>query len=482
MKQIIFSTLHDPEGKLDLIQEIINQNVPGRLVKDYEKWVVAVSKATYVGKGKELIDKLRKLKGVDVVIEAGGEFCENASRNNHYLGLRRASELAKELGVGYCFYADADRVLCELARNYSGFETLSKGMGIFLSQPEGSDVGMISVCRSMYLESIPRNLTEIPLNDLISMMVEVKVDPLGSYLMMSVNLMDKILTYSKKRENGLSFPATEWMITAMELESRIVGWSPRGPFGGYEFDNDYTSLNPWVIRRRALDGLIRNWGKPDSHYTPLDINSRKERDMRFGSVLTGSLDWMNIQSDDQFAIVLHRVSADIGEWRKRTVNAESILKFLEMEISEGRLRSKNSKEILILANQFGDRIDQLSQDLAQREKDKLELGDKWIGDECDSFITFRKEYIKRRENDYLMDRFNFDEQFQDHHPLFDRELGTVLLGRDERGGRKSWGIYTDDVPEGVKRSFDGILDVVDIIETKLGSRKPLGPGGGQERE
>lgn len=335
MKQIIFSTLHDPEGKLDLIQEMINQNVPGKLAKDYEKWVVAVSKATYVGKGKELIDKLKKLKGVDVVIEEGEEFCENPSRNNHYLGMRRASELAKELGAGYCFYADADRVFSELMRNGEVFSILKKSMDRLLLLPEGKELDLISVIRDMRWETWARQITEEPLNRLISMIGGVRVDTMGSYMVMSQELMNGILrTFPSRKEGGLPFPATEWCLEAIKNNFGIASWQSSEAMGGFELDSDYGRLSPPYILGNTIGRVLKNKNKElDKARNPLvwDLSERE----RLVENLVSSNKWeLTREIDEDLYSDMNRNRSD---WRKRIETALRHMNYISSEVKDGRL-------------------------------------------------------------------------------------------------------------------------------------------------
>lgn len=335
MKQVIFSTLHDPEGRLDLIQEIINQNVPSKLTKDYEKWVVAVSKATYVGKGKELVDKLKKLKGVDVVIEEGGEFCENPSRNNHYLGMRRANELAKELGAGYCFYADADRVLSDQARSGEVFSTLKKSMDRLFSLPEGKDLDLISVIRDIRWETWARQVTEEPLNRLISKIGDVRVDTLGSYEILSVKLIQQLLdTFPSRKEGGLPFPATEWYFEAIKTGLKVASWQPSETMGGYELESDYGRLSSSYILGNTLGKIIRNKDREiDKKRNPLEWEL-SERQRLMENLISGNK-W-NLTTE-LYEDIYSGVNRDKLDWDRRIETARRILDYISLEINEGRL-------------------------------------------------------------------------------------------------------------------------------------------------
>lgn len=366
VKLVMINTLHDGVGYLSaaLEKNPIWKSFGGA----FDGWLISSSPGTVFPDGFRDYRGTLRVNGAVCIDERAG-FSQNNIRNNHYSLLDAARIIWPGDNVHF-MYIDADRLVAEHYKDQSNLKRLGWQLKHSVAD---NDLDFLSIVRSFELETGPRKATEGPLNMILNRICGgVPVDSLGSYCLMSGRLVDQALKSNKEHDGrGLRFPATEWMLTAVEHGMSVGSFVQSLGMGGFEFD-DYR----WYLEdRRSLVKLahdIYEWNL--QHKSKMDISG-------WTSVLRELHEGRGKLSDLAVKLIFKdlylRFNLDLQEWTKRLVTGHEILDFVLEKGRRGEIQlSEQSQKLIEFTNQhFNKMAEDIKLDIGPDEE--IETVDRW---------------------------------------------------------------------------------------------------------
>ena len=380
LKVYLVSTLHDFGGSW--LRFALDQGVPKKVMARFGWWGISVTQHTY-DVHNLLIQKLRK-EGVVVERESSNRFSHDTVRNNHACALDLGRQV---MGNGKIFYADADRVMADAAGSPS-FSNFVDGLRYCL-QGEAVGIDLLSVIRDPESEIDSRRFTEIPLNILMSEIAGCTVDPLGSYTVMSRRMVDLAVETSK--DEGITFPAGEWLVRAKEAGFKIGGYFPlQEAIGGFE--------SPAVVDWREMERVAKQhlqWERENdpmakkywlSRGTPAENLLSRVKEKSIGGRERVGLLWGMYKDEAR----LRR------EWEGRLGHGQSILTFIHQESEDGRLvLNPLTKRMLGEVDRYYKRLELLVS-VGKTERDRYYISDEVLGELSNKFKSFESSSIVKK--------------------------------------------------------------------------------------
>lgn len=276
------STLHDPNGSL---LEPLNQAVEV-VLSNYRGWVFNITTATDP-RVKELLKSLKE-RGIYITeSDSTDPIVSNKIENDHLNVLRKASVIAKELGINKIQYTDWDRIIVAAKYFPEDLSAMAK-----VASEIGDTNSYLNLRRSpkdYFTHHPPLVQTELEFNRLYSKVFGIPLDIGSTAHVMSLDVLEEIVKRSPEME-PVSFPHPKWLIIARRMGATIRSLETHNVLTFETPEQHRTHFNAEVTDYHLLQQAYMATLGLESYKNPNEWRLRFETERQYIGLLQNHLD------------------------------------------------------------------------------------------------------------------------------------------------------------------------------------------------